>query len=702
MSNDKFSKNEQAVKIAEKELQGIKSLDFQEAEAISFAGGLLVPTVFDVPLKEPLLVDDNILGEVKTIMGSAMRTAEFDEKYAYDGQLGAIYDPAKTILKLWAPTAVEVELEVYPDTDPASEVAERLAMRETDRGVWELLLPGDHKNLVYTYRLTFANGLVNTACDPYCRAVIANGGRSVVLDPEDVRIDDFHRLPRFSSLLDAVIYELHIRDLSISPDSGITHKGKFLGVVEAGTKFGEFPTGLDYLKSLGITHLQILPMFDYTSVDELHSDNAYNWGYDPLNFNVPEGSYSTDPRDPVKRILELKTMIKQLHEAGIRVIMDVVYNHVFDVKLQNLNLTVPGYFFRYDDQGQLSNGTGVGNDTASERAMMRQFILRSIVYWLTEYHLDGFRFDLMGIHDIDLMNEIRHVVDQTDPSAILLGEGWDLPTPIPGNRKANQKNAYKMPGIAHFNDSMRDLVKGSVFNFEETGFITGRRKLEHLLYLNIIGGGNLPGHLPKYNSPDKIIQYVEAHDNLTMYDKLMKTNPFESMGRTIRRHTLGTAIVLLSQGIPFLHGGQEFLRTKFGDENSYKSPDKINQFDWKRAAQMTQSVDYVKGLIQLRKNHHLFRLQTNLEIRAAVTLLKARRRVVAFELKDGTETLIVMFNASLRMAKVKVPRGIYQVLCQEMQVFEKPTVITLKNGHARVYPLSVSVYKLLPPAAQGE
>ncbi|MFB0918156.1 MAG: type I pullulanase, partial [Clostridiaceae bacterium] len=501
-------------KKATEEYKKVKKPVFTMEEILEEKPSKLIPTIFDVPLKEPLKVDVENVGKIKVVTGSAMRTPEFDDKYYYDGELGPIYSKDSTVLRLWAPTAVNVEAVFYDDLNPQSEVQEVIPMLELDKGIWEVTLEGDMKNRAYTYRLSFSDGLVNQACDPYSKAVTANGGRTVIIDSADTVLDGFKRMPEFSSPVDAVIYEAHIRDLSISPDSGIEAKGKYNGVVESGTVYKDMPTGLDYIKNLGITHLQILPMFDFASVDELAESPAYNWGYDPLNFNVPEGSYSTDPGNPIKRILELKNMVKKLHDNGIRAIMDVVYNHVFDVKLQNLHLTVPGYYFRYNEKGELSNGTGVGNDTASERRMMRKYILDSIIYWTEEFKLDGFRFDLMGIHDVDLMNSIREELDKIDPSIIILGEGWKLDTPIPETMKANQWNSNRMPRIAHFNDSMRDIVKGSVFLDKEKGFISGKH-VENLVFLNMAGAYNLPNKVPSFQSPDRVIQYVEAHDNYT-------------------------------------------------------------------------------------------------------------------------------------------------------------------------------------------
>lgn len=359
-------------------------------------------------------------------MGAVVRTDAFDKEFAYDGQLGSIYTKQNTTIRLLAPTASKVELVVFDGQKADSAVKEVINMTSGEKGTYESVLNGDNAGLSYQYRLTFPDGTVNETGDPYATAAVVNGDRSVVLSPEEMSIPNFNRMASFTNPVDAVIYEAHIRDFSISPNSGIENKGKFLGVVESGTKNEQGKaTGLDYLKKLGITHVQFLPMYDYQTVDESKPDVAqFNWGYDPKNYNVPEGSYSTNANNPSTRIVEMKEMVNGLHNSGLRVIMDVVYNHVYSASSHAFSKTVPGYYFRYTSDGKLSNGTGVGNDTASERAMMRKYIVDSVTYWAKNYNLDGFRFDLMGIHDIETMKEVRAALDKIDPSIIVLGEGW--------------------------------------------------------------------------------------------------------------------------------------------------------------------------------------------------------------------------------------------------------------------------------------
>jgi pullulanase len=545
-----------------------------------------------------------------------VRSNDFDNYFSYDGELGALYEKEGTLLRVWTPTAKSVEVWIYAD-DSFKGPSTKIEMVQKPKGIFEAYLPGDQHGTIYVYKILFLNNRESISVDPYARATTVNGMKSVIADLNRTNPDGWgERLPAFGLPEEAIIYELHIRDFSISETSGIVNKGKFLGLTEKNTQNASGrKTGLDYLIDLGITHIQILPMFDYATVDEANlTEPQYNWGYDPLNYNVPEGSYSTDPFDPFNRIFELKQMIRTLHDNGLRVIMDVVYNHVYDPKDQALERTVPGYFYRYNADGSLANGTGVGNDTASERHMMRKYIIDSVKYWAKEYHLDGFRFDLMGIHDSVTMNAIREALDKIDPSIIIIGEGWEMSTPLPEDLKASQRNAQAMPRIAHFNDSIRIALKGSDFGDEkDRGFISGKNYLEDLLLRNIKGAMHLSSH-SSYVDPEQVIQYVEAHDNLTLYDKLLRSNPDDSEEVRIKRHTLATSIVLLSQGVPFIHGGQEFLRTKAGVANSYQSPDEINQFEWERVTTFQESVAYVKGLIALRKSEYLFRLHTHEEI----------------------------------------------------------------------------------------
>ena len=622
-----------------------------------------------------------------------VRSNDFDNYFSYDGELGALYEKEGTLLRVWTPTAKSVEVWIYAD-DSFKGPSTKIEMVQKPKGIFEAYLPGDQHGTIYVYKILFLNNRESISVDPYARATTVNGMKSVIADLNRTNPDGWgERLPAFGLPEEAIIYELHIRDFSISETSGIVNKGKFLGLTEKNTQNASGrKTGLDYLIDLGITHIQILPMFDYATVDEANlTEPQYNWGYDPLNYNVPEGSYSTDPFDPFNRIFELKQMIRTLHDNGLRVIMDVVYNHVYDPKDQALERTVPGYFYRYNADGSLANGTGVGNDTASERHMMRKYIIDSVKYWAKEYHLDGFRFDLMGIHDSVTMNAIREALDKIDPSIIIIGDGWEMSTPLPEDLKASQKNAQAMPRIAHFNDSIRVALKGSDFGDEkDRGFISGKNYLEDLLLRNIKGAMHLSSH-SSYVDPEQVIQYVEAHDNLTLYDKLLRSNPDDSEEVRIKRHTLATSIVLLSQGVPFIHGGQEFLRTKAGVANSYQSPDEINQFEWERVTTFQESVAYVKGLIALRKSEYLFRLHTHEEIDTHFTMLSENFNIVAFSLTNSEKKYIVIFNGNRSDTIFRIQKGKYAILVEDNQVFleSMPEAVLMEKILVKAHTTSV-------------
>ena len=622
-----------------------------------------------------------------------VRSNDFDNYFSYDGELGALYEKEGTLLRVWTPTAKSVEVWIYAD-DSFKGPSTKIEMVQKPKGIFEAYLPGDQHGTIYVYKILFLNNRESISVDPYARATTVNGMKSVIADLNRTNPDGWgERLPAFGLPEEAIIYELHIRDFSISETSGIVNKGKFLGLTEKNTQNASGrKTGLDYLIDLGITHIQILPMFDYATVDEANlTEPQYNWGYDPLNYNVPEGSYSTDPFDPFNRIFELKQMIRTLHDNGLRVIMDVVYNHVYDPKDQALERTVPGYFYRYNADGSLANGTGVGNDTASERHMMRKYIIDSVKYWAKEYHLDGFRFDLMGIHDSVTMNAIREALDKIDPSIIIIGEGWEMSTPLQEDLKASQRNAQAMPRIAHFNDSIRIALKGSDFGDEkDRGFISGKNYLEDLLLRNIKGAMHLSSH-SSYVDPEQVIQYVEAHDNLTLYDKLLRSNPDDSEEVRIKRHTLATSIVLLSQGVPFIHGGQEFLRTKAGVANSYQSPDEINQFEWERVTTFQESVAYVKGLIALRKSEYLFRLHTHEEIDTHFTMLSENFNIVAFSLTNSEKKYIVIFNGNRSDVIFRIQKGKYAILVEDNQVFleSMPEAVLMEKILVKAHTTSV-------------
>ncbi|MBO1627459.1 type I pullulanase [Bacillus arachidis] len=608
--------------------------------------------------------------EANTEIGKVIRSEEFDHLFYYDGNdLGNIYTPQETKFRLWAPTASEAKLVTYKKWN--DEKGTETSMDQGEKGTWTAKLTGDQKGLFYTYKVKIGDKWTE-AVDPYVRAASVNGDKGAVVDLKETNPKNWkgNKKPKFKNPEDAIIYELQVRDLSIQPESGIKNKGKYLGVTEKGTRGPEgVKTGLDHIKDLGVTHVQFLPIFDYASVNEEKlNEPQYNWGYDPKNYNVPEGAYSTNPYEPTVRITELKQMIQTLHDNNLRVVMDVVYNHMYSAAESNFHKLVPGYYYRYNEDGSLANGTGVGNDTASERKMMRKFMIDSVVYWTKEYNLDGFRFDLMGIHDVETMNAIRKAVHQIDPSIILHGEGWDLNTPLAPELKANQKNAEKMNGIAHFNDDIRDGLKGSVFGDKDNGFVNGMKNMEERIKKGITAGLDYDKKVSTYQDPEQVLTYVEAHDNHTLWDKLELTNPGDSEEVRKQMHKLSSSIILTSQGVPFLHAGQEFMRTKYGDHNSYKSPDSINQMDWVRRAAFDKEVEYMKGLIELRNKYSAFRMTTAEQIKKHVTFMDAPKNVVAYTIDskangNKNEYFVVAHNANREAMEINLPsKGPWKVL----------------------------------------
>lgn len=611
----------------------------------------------------------------------------FDNNFSYYGRLGYSYKKPGTSFALWAPTAYRVTLNLYP-SETVSFPARTVEMSRTGRGVWRAYVDGDLDSTVYDFSLEFFDGKHTLSPDPYARAAVVNGQKSVVLSPESMAPGGFPSNPRETSLRAArsipsaacredTIVEMHIRDFTISETSGVTPslRGTFLGAAEPGTRTPNgSPTGFDYLKSQGIRYVQILPMYDFGSIDEARQHrrfgSQYNWGYDPVNYNVPEGSYSSDPFDPRARIVEMKKMVNTFQKAGIRVIMDVVYNHVYNADMHPFGLTVPGYFFRTNSDGTMADGTGCGNDVASERAMARKYIVDSVLYWAREYHLDGFRFDLMGNLDIDTMNAVRKSLSSIDPTIIVLGEGWDLNTPLAADRKATQGNARTLEGVSFFNDTLRDAIKGDTFNSHSRGFAAGREGAEKVIASEMLGGYYKPHY---FRDASQRVQYVEVHDNYTLFDKLQLSMPQEDIFRLHKRCDLATSMVLLSLGIPEIQLGQEFLRTKDGVGNSYSSPDTINSVDWLRAEKFRSSVEYIRGLISFRRSCPYFRMTDYGEIARHARILKQDEGVVALGFFDSTGkygSYVLAFNASDECRRIPgIESGAWQIVASGGRVW---------------------------------
>ncbi|PFO74692.1 type I pullulanase [Bacillus cereus] len=688
------------------EIEGIKikNISPYDRNSGNVTNKFKIITEQKIDLKQSYKVKIENVADAYTEIGKVIRSEEFDDSFYYGGNdLGNIYTPQHTKFRVWAPTASEAKLVTYEKWN--DKIGTEINMKQAEKGTWKAELKGNQKGLYYTYKVKIGDKWTE-AVDPYARAASVNGDKGAVVDLEETNPKKWkaNKKPKLKNPEDAIIYELHVRDLSIQPESGIKQKGKYLGVTEKGTKGPEgVKTGLDHIKDLGVTHVQLLPIFDYASVNEENlNEPQYNWGYDPKNFNVPEGSYSTNPYEPTVRITELKQTIQTLHDNNLRVVMDVVYNHMYNATESNFHKLVPGYYYRYNEDGTFANGTGVGNDTASERKMMRKFMVDSVTYWAKEYNLDGFRFDLMGIHDYETMNEIRKAVNQIDPTIILHGEGWDLNTPLAAELKANQKNAEKMKGIAHFNDNIRDGLKGSVFEEKENGFVNGKENMEDRIKKGITAGIDNDTKSPTYQDPEQVLTYVEAHDNHTLWDKLELTNPGDSEEVRKQMHKLSSSILLTSQGIPFLHAGQEFMRTKYGDHNSYKSPDSINQMDWLRRAAYNNEVDYMKGLIDLRKKYPAFRMTSTEQIKKHISFIDAPKNVVAYSI-DGkgngnkNENFMVAHNANREAVDITLPsKGPWKVLVDGKQAGSK-TLYVVHNNKINVPALSSFVLKTEKP-----
>ncbi|WP_144596336.1 type I pullulanase [Bacillus cereus] len=667
------------------EIEGIKIKNITPYDINSgdITNKVKIITEQKIDLKQTYKVKIENLADTNTEIGKVIRSEEFDNLFYYGGNdLGNTYTPQHTKFRLWAPTASEAKLVTYKNWN--DKIGAEINMQQGEKGTWTAELKGNQKGLFYTYKVKISDKWTE-AVDPYVRAASVNGDKGAVVNLEETNPKKWkaNKKPKLKNPEDAIIYELHVRDLSIQPESGIKQKGKYLGVTEKGTKGPEgVKTGLDHIKDLGVTHVQFLPIFDYASVnEETLNEPQYNWGYDPKNFNVPEGSYSTNPYEPTVRITELKQMVQTLHDNNLRVVMDVVYNHMYNAAESNFHKLVPGYYYRYNEDGTFANGTGVGNDTASERKMMRKFMIDSVTYWAKEYNLDGFRFDLMGIHDYETMNEIRKAVNQIDPSIILHGEGWDLNTPLAAELKANQKNAEKMKRIAHFNDNIRDGLKGSVFEEKENGFINGKENMEDRIKKGITAGIDYDTNSSTYQDPEQVLTYVEAHDNHTLWDKLELTNSGDSDEVRTQMHKLSSSILLTSQGIPFLHAGQEFMRTKYGDHNSYKSPDSINQMDWLRRATFNNEVDYMKGLIELRKKYSAFRMTSAEQIKTHVSFIDAPKNTVAYIIEGNKhEYFTLAHNANREAVEITLPsKGPWKVLVDGKQAGSKPLYVVHDN-----------------------
>ena len=612
-----------------------------------------------------------------------------EEYPIYTGKdLGVFYSTTSTIFKVWAPTATSVKLRLYSEGAGGSALFE-IAMQKVSQGVWKANIKKNIKNIYYTFQVEADGKLLQETPDIYAKAVGVNGQRGMVVNMAETNPTNWQndKRPALKNFTDIVLYESHVRDFSISKNSGIKNKGKFLGLAETGTKsIDGLATGLDHLKELGITHLHLLPSFDFNSVDETVPDLKYNWGYDPLNYNVPEGSYATDAYDGKVRIKEFKKMVQALHSNGIGVIMDVVYNHTSNRETP-FNRFVPDYFYRKKADGTYSDATGCGNETASEKAMMRKFMIESVTHWVNEYHIDGFRFDLMGVHDIETMNNLSDALHKINEHIFIYGEGWTAGTsPLPEALRAVKKNVNKLHKIAAFSDDLRDGLHGPYNNINEKGFVSGATGLKESIKFGIVAATQHPqinysllnySKEPWAAGPSQTISYVSCHDDNTLFDRLKLGNPNATEADIIKMDKLSQTIVLTSQGVPFIHSGAEMLRTKKGIANSYNLPDSINEIDWSRKLKYNNVFNYYKGLIALRKSHPAFRMTSTKMIQQHLKFIEtADPLLVIYQLSnyannDSWKDIILLLNGEAKSKNLTLPAGKWTLVADGNIINEK-------------------------------
>ena len=615
-------------------------------------------------------------------------TAEFEEEYTYEGNdLGAQWTEEETTFKVWAPTAKQVSVNLYKEgsnNGTPDDLLNTIEMSRLEQGVWYMKKDGNLNGVYYTYTVLTDDQLIET-CDPYAKSTGVNGERAMILDMDSTDPEGWDKdvnPNKDLNITDSVIYELHLRDFTADADSGIKNKGKYLGLTETGTQNSDRKyTGLTYLTRLGVTHVHIMPMYDFGSVDETKEDGQeYNWGYDPVNYNVPEGSYSTDPYDGAVRVREVKEMVKALHDNGISVIMDVVYNHVYDSNKFAYNLLVPQYFSRTNGYGEYSNGSGCGNDNATERTMVKKYIVDSVNYWVDEYHIDGFRFDLAGLIDTETMNEVITTVHESHPDVIFYGEGWTMDSTLTkgGYKLANQTNIDYVDNFAMFSDYFRDNVRGTNGNLKDGGYVSGS-----------VGNGmaiknNVSGAPFWANNPTQVINYNACHDNNTLFDKIAIVNGYENFEENVRKNKFAAAVMFTSQGTPFMMSGEELLRTKLKegidpestqidansfDSNSYKSGDKVNTIKWSTLSDETYKdmYEYYKGLIAFRKAHGGLRMTSSADVKKYITFAEdVPENITAFSIsgaypKEKSKGLYIIYNPTAEAVEMDIPTGDWKI-----------------------------------------
>lgn len=649
----------------------------------------------------------------------AQTNSKYDSQFidwpTYDGSdLELTVDNRGTHFRMWSPKAEAVELRLYSNGATGTP-CETIAMtRDVKTGTWVATKAERLYGKFYTFRVKSGGKWLDETPGVWAKAVGVNGKRAAIIDmaktdPEGWSQDKGPKVANFS---DVIIYEMHHRDVSMHPSSGIANKGKFLALTEPGTTSPEgYKTGIDHLRELGITHVHILPSYDYNSVDEANLQmNTYNWGYDPQNYNAPEGGYSTNPSDPASRIAEMKRMVKALHDAGIGVIMDVVYNHTAEQDGSNFELTAPGYYHRHWDDGKYSDASGCNNETASDLQQMRNYIINSVKYWATEYHIDGFRFDLMAIHDTETMTQVAAELKKINPSLFVYGEGWTAgDSPLQPERRALKENVSKMKDIAVFSDDLRDAVKGHYTNAADRGFATGKPGLEETVKIGIVAATSHPqvdyskGNNSKFayaDSPEMVVNYVSCHDDLCLTDKLRISMAGESEQSMLAAAKLAQTIVFTSQGTPFMFAGEEVFRDKKGVHNSYNSPDSINAIDWSNKAKYHDQFEYYKGLTALRKAHPAFRMTTAAEIAKNLKFDKIDSaktpNLISYSLLnnangDSWKEIKVVFNGSSQSQSVNIKKGDWKIVVAEGKISPTGDLGATKGGKMTLSPYSALI-----------
>lgn len=605
---------------------------------------------------------------------------EFDELYAYDkDDLGAVYSKEKTTFKIWAPTATNVHLCL----ENKSYVMER-----KERGIFELTIKGNLEKQCYHYYVRVDGNWISCQ-DPYGKSSLANSKYSIIVNEERF-MNKKADLPPLEKYTDAIIYEMNVRDFTAQNlNHDFRHSKQFLGVVEENEQTRTKEIGFSYLKKLGVTHVQLMPVLDFASIDENHPEVFYNWGYDPAQFMTLEGSYSSDSNDPYARIEEFKTMVDEFHKAGIRVILDVVFNHVFELEDMCLEKLVPNYFFQMNQKGYFSNGSWCGNDFDSMRKMARKYLIDCCTYLMKMYQVDGFRFDLMGILDVETMNQIQKECEKIDPNVMIYGEGWNMPSFLDQSLRATIANGDKISRIGHFSDRFRDVVKGKT-NMEEIyqkGFCAGNTD-EIEVMKDVLSASVTNQYADQYfMNPSNAINYVECHDNQTCWDKLKECCKEDTREKRIMRHEMCIAAVLFAQGVPFLHSGQEFARTKYGKPNTYNSKDDINWINWDRKNTYEMIVNYTKDCIELRKQHACLRYATKEEVQKNVHFSDIEGKCLAYYTKDDTEELMIFFNPCDREFNYSFDHT------RQLLFYNGKVDNEIVNGYLKIQPLSVIVLK---------